>query len=191
MREPLRQRDLPTPRQEEQAMAIHHIAFATRDVEATHRFYTEAMGFDLARVEAIPTENEGGWAKHLFYDTGDGMIAFWDLHDDGLPDFDPALSTSQGLPVWINHLAFHAEDEAAFQKALDRWLAFGIDVAEIDHGWCRSIYATDPNGTLVEWCMDTAELTEADRAKAREVLADPNPELVEGKEPQFHLAAGE
>lgn len=169
-------------------MAIHHIAFATRDVDATHRFYTEAMGFELARVEAIPTENEGGWAKHLFYDTGDGMIAFWDLHDEGLPEFDPALSTSQGLPVWVNHLAFHAPDEATLTLCLQRWQRFGIDVAEIDHGWCRSIYATDPNGTLVEWCLDTAPLTDDDRAAAQRVLADPQPELLLGKAPIFHLA---
>jgi len=170
-------------------MAFHHLAFATRDTEATHSFYTEAMGFTLARVEAIPTETEGGWAKHLFYDTGEGMMAFWELHDDTLAGFDPAISTSQGLPVWVNHIAFHAPDEAAFTACLDRWLAFGIDVAEIDHGWCRSIYATDPNGTLVEWCMDTAPLTDADRAHALEVLADPQPELILGKAPVFHLAA--
>jgi len=42
---------------------------ATRDVEATHRFYTEAMGFELMKVEVGKTD--GGWAKHLFYSTGE------------------------------------------------------------------------------------------------------------------------
>jgi catechol 2,3-dioxygenase-like lactoylglutathione lyase family enzyme len=170
-------------------MAIHHIALAIHDVAETHRFYSEAMGFELARVEAIPTETEGGWAKHLFYDTGDGMIAFWDLHDATMPAFDPAISTSQGLPVWVNHIAFRAGDEASFAANLERWLDYGLDVAEIDHGWCRSIYVTDPNGTLVEWCLDTAPLTDEDKAAARRVLDDPQPELVVGKEPVFHLAS--
>ena len=61
-------------------MAFHHVALATRDIDATHRFYTEVMGFTLVKAVVAPTPN-GGWARHVFYDTGDGMIAFWDLHD--------------------------------------------------------------------------------------------------------------
>ena len=77
-------------------MAFHHIALATKDVQATHAFYTEAMGFTLVKVEPIKTES-GGWAKHLFYDTGgDGMIAFWDLHDDSIGD-DWDASISRGV----------------------------------------------------------------------------------------------
>jgi catechol 2,3-dioxygenase-like lactoylglutathione lyase family enzyme len=171
-------------------MGIHHIALATRDMEATHAFYTEAMGFELAKAIAAPTETPDGWAKHVFYRTGgdDGLIAFWDLHDDSLPDFDPALSASQGLPVWVNHLAFHARDEEHLAACRDRWLDADIDVAEIDHGWCRSIYATDPNGTLVEWCCDTTELGAGDAAEAADLLADPRPELGTPPVPVIHLA---
>ena len=79
-------------------MAFNHVAFATRDLQATHAFYTEAMGFELAKVIVGPTDH--GWAKHVFYKTGDDeMIAFWDLHDDTLPaDFPTDLSKARGLP---------------------------------------------------------------------------------------------
>ena len=61
-------------------MGFHHTAFATRDANATHDFYTKAMGFELVKIVAAPTP-EGGWAKHLFYETGkDEYIAFCDLH---------------------------------------------------------------------------------------------------------------
>ena len=33
------------------AMGISHIALAVKDLEATHRFYTDVMGFDLVKVE--------------------------------------------------------------------------------------------------------------------------------------------
>ena len=68
-------------------MAFHHVAITTKDLDETHRFYTEAMGFELAKVEAQPTPTpEDGWARHLFYDTGNGeMLAVWDIHD---PIFD-------------------------------------------------------------------------------------------------------
>jgi catechol 2,3-dioxygenase-like lactoylglutathione lyase family enzyme len=32
-------------------MGFHHLAIATKDVKATHGFYTGAMGFELVKVE--------------------------------------------------------------------------------------------------------------------------------------------
>ena len=60
---------------------IHHSAIAVKDVDKAHRFYTEAMGFELVavvkRLAPAPTK---GWTKHLFYDQGDGtLFALWDL----------------------------------------------------------------------------------------------------------------
>lgn len=157
-------------------MPFHHVALITSDLAATHRFYTEAMGFTLAKVVVGPTENQGGWARHVFYDTGEGLMAFWELHDDALPTVDPALSTGIGLPAWVNHLAFAAGADG-LGPHLARWLAVGIDVVEVDHGFCRSIYATDPNGTLVEWCHDTRPLDGTDRAEAEALLFDPSPRM--------------
>lgn len=168
-------------------MAFHHVAIAVRDLEATHRFYTEAMGFRLAKVEVAPVP-EGGWARHLFYDTGSGMIAFWDLQAARLGPFDPAISTGLGLPTWVNHLAFDAADLDALATARDRWLACGHDVAEIDHGWCRSVYTTDPNGIMVEFCCTTRPLDAGDEAEARELLTATSPVAKPAPEVTFHRA---
>jgi catechol 2,3-dioxygenase-like lactoylglutathione lyase family enzyme len=169
-------------------MAFHHVAFATRDLEATHRFYTEVMGFELAKAVVAPTDGPGGWAKHVFYDTGDGMIAFWDLHDDRMKDFDPAISTGLGLEPWVNHLAFASEDLDDIEARKQRWLDTGHDVFEIDHGFCVSVYTMDPNGILVEFCTDTKPYTAEDRAHALALLMDPAPELEAPPSPQFHRA---
>jgi len=157
-------------------MAFHHVAIATRDLPATHAFYADAMGFTLDRVNCAPSP-EGGWARHAFYDTGNGeMIAFWDLHDNPhVGDFEPSISRGLGLPNWTNHLAFEAPSLADLAVARDRWLGHGYDVAEIDHGWCTSIYTDDPNGIMVEWCCTTAATTEQDRANATEWLVADNP----------------
>ena len=158
-------------------MAFHHLALATRDLRATHDFYTGAMGFTLVKTEITPTENPGGWARHVFYETGgDGLMAFWELNDPALGDFDPAISTGAGLPAWVNHIAFHATPDT-LPACRDRWLDHGIDVVEIDHGFCVSIYANDPNGILVEWCADTRELNEEDHLEAEALLFDPAPPL--------------
>lgn len=170
-------------------MGFHHLALATHDLEATHRFYTDAMGFELVKAVVAPTENDGGWAKHVFYETGgNGLLAFWDLHDDELPDFDPAISTGAGLPAWVNHVAFHAETDE-LDALRQRWLDQGIGCMEVDHGFCVSIYAMDPNGILVEWCADARPLNDTDRAEALAVLFDPEPPLETAPTPIFHRPA--
>ncbi len=165
-------------------MGIHHIALATRDVKATHEFYTGPMGFRLVKVE-VAKAGEHGWAKHLFYDTGgDGMIAFWDLHDADLPDdWSPAIALALGLPQWTNHVAFDARDESDLEARKQRWLEHGVSCWEIDHGWCRSIYVNDPNHIMVEFCVTTRELDAKDAAEALALLEDQQPEI--GKTPEI------
>jgi catechol 2,3-dioxygenase-like lactoylglutathione lyase family enzyme len=158
-------------------MGFHHVAIATRDLEATHRFYTEAMGFELVNVDAMPFL-EHGWARHLFYDTGSGeMLAIWDLHDATLPPFDPAISTGLGLPHFVNHVAFAADDLDDIDARKDRLLAHGHEVALIDHGWCTSIYANDPNGIMVEFCTTTEAFDDDRRQRAHAMLAATTPEI--------------
>jgi catechol 2,3-dioxygenase-like lactoylglutathione lyase family enzyme len=171
-------------------MGYHHVALAARDLAATHRFYTEAMGFELVKAVAAPTDAPGGWAKHVFYDTGgDGLLAFWDLHDDRMAECDVAISTGLGFEPWVNHLAFAADGLDGIAAARDRWLDCGHDVAEIDHGFCVSIYTNDPNGILVEWCADTAPYTAADKRRAFEVLRSPLPTFDDAPVPVFHSAS--
>jgi len=169
-------------------MGFHHVALATRDLPATHRFYTEVMGFELAKVVAGKSP-EGGWAKHVFYRTpGGDLMAFWELHDMPVrDDWSPAISTGAGLPVWVNHIAFRAE-LGEIDERKKRWLEAGHDVMEVDHGFCVSVYTVDPNGILVEWCADAQALDETDRAEAERLLAAPNPPLESDKGVVFHKA---
>ena len=170
-------------------MGIHHLALATRDAKATHEFYTGPMGFRLVRVE-VAKAGERGWAKHLFYDTGgNGMIAFWDLHDADLPDdWSPAIALALGLPQWTNHVAFDARDESDLEARKQRWLEHGVSCWEIDHGWCRSIYVNDPNDIMVEFCVTTRELTSKDAADALALLEQESPELTTAPPVKIHKA---
>lgn len=166
---------------------------------ATHAFYADVLGFELVKAVAAPTDKPGGWAKHLFYRTGDagtgdassdhGMIAFWELHDERMDDNDTAISTGLGFEPWVNHLAFDAVDLDDIERRKRQWLGAGIDVMEIDHGFCVSIYTMDPNGILVEFCTDTAPYTQADRDAALTILRAETPELEEPPVPTFHSAA--
>ena len=139
---------------------FHHIAYACRDAEATRKFYEEIMGFPLIHCEGAVFEdpNRGqGYMRHLFFDCGGGeSIAFFDVHNVGeTGDWKADVSTGNGLPVWVNHAAFWADEEQ--QRATkERMAAAGVKpLMEIDHGWCHSVYILDPNGIMVELCRDT------------------------------------
>jgi catechol 2,3-dioxygenase-like lactoylglutathione lyase family enzyme len=164
---------------------------ASRDIRATHVFYSEAMGFDLVKVEFMRTPDDG-WAKHFFYDTGEGqLMAFWELHDDSLPqDFPTGFSTAVGLPQWVNHIAFAAADLPGIEKAKQRWLDSGYPVLEIDHDWCYSVYTTDPGGTLVEFCVTTGTFTDEDRQLALRALTEDDLDFAKRPEIHFHRSAG-
>ena len=123
---------------------FHHVAYACRDIDATHQFYEELMGFHLVHTEVV--EMEGGFFRHTFYDTGDGScLAFFDLHGIGeQDDWDSAISTGNGLPVWVNHVAFSATEEKQNEVKERMELAGVKPLMEVDHGWCHSLYYVDP-----------------------------------------------
>lgn len=154
-------------------MGYHHLALAARDMQATHSFYEGVMGFELVKVEVQPAPGGEGWAKHYFYrmDSDSNFIAFWELRDvPGTEDFDANLSTAAGLPDGINHIAFDVRDRAELLARREQWQAAGLDVLEIDHNWCESIYTKDPNGNMVEFCLTTGSFTAADRQLALDAL---------------------
>jgi len=153
-------------------VGFHHLAIAVRDIGKTHRFYTEAMGFTLAKVEVVP--KNGGVARHVFYSTGparDQLIAFWDY--GRVPLEQPLrtdISRDLGLELGTNHIAFSADDLDDLKRRRERWLSNGHDVLEIDHGWVHSIYTQDPDGIVVEFAVLTRDFTAGDAEEALALL---------------------
>jgi len=133
-------------------MAYHHLALAAKDMKATHAFYEGIMGFELVKVEVAPIMG-GGWGKHFFYrmDGDDSrFIAFWELHEtDGSDDYVYDINAAAKLPPGTNHYSFSVDTKEELESWKQKWLAAGLDVFEIDHNWCHSIYTKDPNGSTI------------------------------------------
>jgi len=71
----------------------------------------------------------------------------------------------------FHHIALNA-DAATQQKAHQQLLAAGYkepDIFILEHGYCKSLYATDPNGMIVELTVDQPEV--ANSAPARQAKA--------------------
>ena len=140
------------------ALGLHHVAFTTRDPEATYQFYSQKLGMKLVHAE---NHLQGdGYFRHFFFSLGNNeAIGFFELHAVGEEkDFKTEISTGLGLPPWANHIAFRLDNVEEIKAMTKRMHEHGIDqVMEIDHGWCTSIYTLDPNGILVEFCVTTDE----------------------------------
>jgi len=172
-------------------VGVNHIAVTVKDIQATHRFYTEAMGFELVKVEVNP--QKGGFSRHVFYSTGsaaDGLIAFWDVSNvPGCEDPRTDLNRDLGLDPMMNHIAFQADGPEDMARRRQRLLDFGKDVLEIDHGWIHSIYTEDPDGNVVEFAMVTKPFTKEDAEEALELLNAKSPAPASEKPSiQFHKA---
>ena len=159
-------------------MGFHHVALASKNLAATHQFYTEVMGFDLVKTVIAPVPGSAdGWSRHVFYDTGSaGMIAFWDLHDaqwaNGIPT---NINEMAGLPGWVNHFAYNAPTKQFLDDRRAVWCAHGHTVAEVDHEFCISIYTSDPDGNTVEFCHDVRAFTEQEKVDAAQLLVAEKP----------------
>ena len=161
--------------------SIHHVAYATRDPEATYEFYTKKLGMPLLRTE---NHRQGdGYFRHFFFGVGNGeALAFFEVKDVGeRPDYSTEISHGVGLPIWVNHIAFRLDtlEELGAMKA--RMHSNGIDqIQEIDHGWATSIYAVDPNGIMMEFCVttDAAEFGQTEEEALR-LMRQPPDEIPE------------
>jgi catechol-2,3-dioxygenase len=105
---------------------------------------------------------------HTFFGIGDGgALAFFEFAD---PDV-AAKFKAQQQPFFV-HLAL-AVSEATQEEIKRRLEAERIPVRERDHGYCKSIYASDPDGLMVEFTADPADVEKVDawqRATAHETL---------------------
>jgi len=143
-------------------------------METTRRFYEELIGLPLV---ATWCESEVLFGKertycHCFFALGDGsaLTFFQFAKDDDQREFGPDLPRSPFI-----HIALKADEQT--QCAIEARLADAgyrePRVYLLDHGYCRSLYAVDPNGLLLEFTCDDPDIqriTEARRASARQDL---------------------
>jgi catechol 2,3-dioxygenase-like lactoylglutathione lyase family enzyme len=165
-------------------MSFSHLAITTKDMVATHRFYTEAVGFTLAKVDVLDLPG-GGWARHAFYDTGDrSLLAVLEPHDDSFGEFRTDLSTGLGLPSWANHIAFGVADFDALEGLRRRLLDRGHGCVVMDHHEAIALYTDDPNGIVVEFSVWVRPFfTAENRRRAAALIDAESPAVTIGEPP--------
>jgi catechol 2,3-dioxygenase-like lactoylglutathione lyase family enzyme len=128
---------------------LHHAAWVTRDQEATRHFYEDILGLPLVATWAERAPATGREYCHTFFALGDGgALAFFQYADQ---DENPVQLSSPG------HIAFECDAETQ-QGIKARLEANGYQLRVTDHGYCVSLYVTDPNNLRLEFTVDHTEV---------------------------------
>jgi glyoxylase I family protein len=143
---------------------LHHNAYVVKDHEANRRFFEDLLGIPLVatwceKSYSAELEREVEFC-HTFFGMADGgALAFFQFADPEL-----YAMTQAERPAKIgryDHIAFKAEPET-YDELKRRLEAGGEEYRESNHGYCKSIYATSPDGLHVEFTQDPPDVAEID-----------------------------
>ena len=152
---------------------LHHTAYVARDLEATRQFYEDVIGLPLMATWCEKDMLFGAERVycHLFFGLADGSaLAFFQFakpEDQAL--FGPPLPASP-----FRHIAL-AVDEETQRGIEERLKAAGIKAPQtyvLEHGYCRSVYVTDPNEMIVEFTVDNPEAEAAAASRKQRARAE-------------------
>jgi catechol 2,3-dioxygenase-like lactoylglutathione lyase family enzyme len=155
---------------------INHLAMATRDMDATIRFWRDFLGMRL--VAGLGT----GTYRHYFFEISPmDMIAFFEWPDvENIPEKDHGMPVKG--PFAFDHVSIGVHSDEDLRELKGRFEAAEFWVSEIiDHGFIHSIYAFDPNNIPIEF---SAPVPGVDmRKKPRMMDRHPSATAQEGSDP--------
>ena len=145
---------------------LHHNAYVSRDLEATRKFYEDVIGLPLMATWCESDELFGKERTycHCFFGLGDGgALAFFQFADPAdQAEFGPKMPASP-----FHHIALNVDTET--QKGIEQRIeAAGYkapDTYVLEHGYCRSVYVTDPNGMIVEFTNDAPQVEQINKTR--------------------------
>jgi len=113
---------------------VGHVVLNVKDVEASAKFYTEALGMEVMRLRE-------GNAAFLSFGTQHHDIALFKATED-----------AEMGALGLNHIAFQIEGgETELRQLYGRLVQHGAKVDyTTDHGITHSVYFFDPDGNRLE-----------------------------------------
>lgn len=155
-------------------LRLHHHAFVVCDQEVNRHFFEDILGMPLVatwceRVFNADVQREVDYC-HTFFGLADGSaLAFFQFADDELYQRSkPLFPKSPGF----HHIALKVDLQTYVE--IDRRLAAaGVARRQVDHGYCRSLYISSPDGLRLEFTADPDNAT----AIAAQRRADAHSEL--------------
>lgn len=125
-------------------VGLNHLAINVRDIEESHRFWTELLGF--RQTGALRPATPGGRARFRFYSgVRDGRLHH---HDLALVEAGAGVDAPAQA---LNHVAVEYPDRASWEAQVAFLRERGVPLhGHVERVATHSIHLHDPNGILVE-----------------------------------------
>ncbi|MGH7323475.1 MAG: VOC family protein [Candidatus Rokuibacteriota bacterium] len=135
---------------------INHLVLNVRDLEVSHRFWTEIIGLRcVAELKPKPGRQR---PKMRFYSGVDrqGRVTH---HDLALAEIPKGNGAAEARPPWsmmpgrvgLNHVAITWPDRESWLKQLAFLRSKGVPFhRRVNHGMTHSVYISDPDGHGIE-----------------------------------------
>jgi catechol 2,3-dioxygenase-like lactoylglutathione lyase family enzyme len=155
---------------------LHHHAYVVRDQEKNRQFFEDLLGIPLVATWCEQHHNAQLGRDvamcHTFFSMGDGgALAFFAFADPEI--YRLVIAEKPAAIGSFDHVAFKVSD-GTYDEIVERLQRGGEKFRESDHGYCRSVYATSPDGLIVEFTVDPPGVERIDairRADAHSELA--------------------
>ena len=150
-----------------QPLRLHHNARVVKDHERTRHFYEDIVGMPLlatwAEVGQFPEFPERRVSYcHTFYGLADGgALAFFGFAEPDVYEVFKAKVQSA-----FNHIALAVSPELQTQIKQNLEKA-GHKTTFIDHGYCQSLYVSDPDDLTLEFTSDPKNIAEIGEWQAK------------------------
>lgn len=146
-------------------LRLHHNAWVVEDQERTRAFYEDLLGFKLTAfwIEVAPLMGKMTTLSHAFYALADdSALAFFSMADAS--DHEKFKSPKTEL---FNHVAVKVSAETQ-DELHARLVAANYGNFSIEHGYCKSLYAIDPDGLRLEFVLDAPDADRIDVEQRRD-----------------------
>jgi len=149
--------EIVAPSQAVTPVGLNHLVLNVRNIEESHRFWTEVLGFRQVG-ELKPTERRPNPPKMRFYSGNrSGGTHHHDValvENTALPE-PPKEWSMYNMPLAVNHIAITLPNRDAWLKQLAYLQKRGVKFdRRVNHGMTHSLYIHDPNGYGVELLYD-------------------------------------
>ncbi len=155
---------------------LHHNAFVVKEHEVNRRFFEDLLGIPLVATWceknfSAELQREVEFCHTFFAMADGGALAFFQFAD---PELYEMTQAKQPPKIGrYDHIAFKAEPQT-YDELKQRLERGGEKYRETNHGYCKSIYVSSPDGLIVEFTQDPEDAAEIDairRADAHSELA--------------------
>lgn len=126
---------------------LNHIVLNVRDIEESHRFWTELLGFHHVGTSRRPAP-DGRPPMRFYSGERDGKLHH---HDIALVEGSTAAVDEGAQQQALNHVAIEYPTEEAWRKQIAFLTARGVALhRQVERGVTHSIHLNDPNGNEIE-----------------------------------------